>query len=537
MLSIGGAGVTSSDNFVDRLIGPAGVFELDHSDPLTPRFLRGPKTIPEILGRARAFAKRPHLVTDERVYSFGETLNLARRVANALTARWGASGSSRIGLVIGDPVTAAIVFTGVAMFGGVAFLVPHAPNRQSDSASWTAAFDILIFDGESQRAMWFGATHRIDVKELVGAVDAGADAPLRPACEDDEALALFSGGSSGPPKCVMHTQSSVVAGLKSMMLAAALQPAPRSSAGQAPPMAVSLLCGPLAHVSGVCQLLFSFMFGNALGFASSFPKPLARVISHHRVSALVGVGEPVVRGLLDELGASEALPGLQTIVYAGARLPAKLAERLKQQLPDVTVKVGYGLTETMGAVTGGGMVGPGVSPGAVGRVPPSLALRFGPRGEIALSGMMLMKGYVDLQTLRTQPRRPGWFETGDLGRLGEEGELVVIGRSDEVLAVGDSVIAFAAIEDLALRQGDIGQAFVCPARPGADEPPILVLSSSSDAHDTAELVKRRIEDRYPQLSGHLRISTMEALPRTAAGKVDRRAMQALLRRGGRDETL
>ncbi|MFD7982344.1 AMP-dependent synthetase/ligase [Kitasatospora indigofera] len=123
----------------------------------------------------------------------------------------------------------------------------------------------------------------------------------------------------------------------------------------------------------------------------------------------------------------------------------------------VLVYEGYGLTETTGPSTVNPPLGP--RPGTVGQPVPGSAVRIAPDGEVLLSGGQVFAGYRGPGGRRDPAE--GWFATGDLGRLDEDGYLTITGRKKEILVTsGGKNVSPAPMEDRLRAHPLIGQCLV-----------------------------------------------------------------------------
>ncbi|MGW5234577.1 AMP-dependent synthetase/ligase [Streptomyces nodosus] len=148
----------------------------------------------------------------------------------------------------------------------------------------------------------------------------------------------------------------------------------------------------------------------------------------------------VHRGIRNALGGR-----LRQVICGGSPLGRELAAFYAGM--GVEIFEGYGLTETTGAAT----VTPPLRPrlGTVGWPLPGMAVRIAADGEVLLSGPQVFRGYWNPHAGGVVPAAPdGWFPTGDLGRLDDEGYLTITGRKKEILiTAGGKNVAPAPLED------------------------------------------------------------------------------------------
>src|SRR5699024_664718 len=135
---------------------------------------------------------------------------------------------------------------------------------------------------------------------------------------------------------------------------------------------------------------------------------------------------------------------VQWAVSGGAPLGARLSHFFRGI--GVTILEGYGLTETTAPISVN--LPWDVRPGTVGPPPPGSSVAIDDDGELLGKGAMVFKGYHNNPEATAESMTDGWFRTGDLGALDEEGNLTITGRSKEVIVTaGGKNISPAQLED------------------------------------------------------------------------------------------
>ena len=265
---------------------------------------------------------------------------------------------------------------------------------------------------------------------------------------------------------------------------------------------------PPSHVGGLLVLLRGAILGAPVTVHEAFDP--ARLVRDGEGPAFVSVVPAIARRLV---ASDVGLSGL-TLLVGGDALDEGTAGAARSR--GARLVTTYGLTETCGGVVYDGVPLDG------------MAVRLGAEGAIEVDGPMLMEGYrLDGAATGAAFTTDGWLRTGDLGALGDDGRLTVLGRADHVIRTGSETVWPEEVERVLAdhpRVGDVavagrpdaewGQhvcAFVVPAR--TDEPPTL---EELRAHGAERLARFK-------LPRDLRL--VPEIPRTSTGKVRR----ALLR--------
>lgn len=343
---------------------------------------------------------------------------------------------------------------------------------------------------------------------------------------DDVTLIMSTSGTTGMPKLVLHTHRSTVGGT--------LQAVAREMGLDGDSVLFSP--SPLAHASG-------FQYGTRLAITLGTtlllqekwdPAEAAVLIERYGVTWTLGA-TPFLYDLSRLPDEDRARLGtLRVFACGGAPIPPSVAAAAREALPHVSICPVWGMSET-GMVT---MVRPGDPADKVlssdGRVLPGWELRIrtsegtdaapGEVGEIQVRGAALFHGYYERPDVTLEAVPDGWMRTGDLGYADEDGFVRCQGRAKDLIIRGgvnisaveveDHIRAHPAVEDVAVigvddpRLGERVGAVVVVA-PGAESPGVEEL----DAFLTERGLAR---NKHPE-----RITVVEELPRTPAGKVQK----------------
>ncbi|KWB11966.1 o-succinylbenzoate--CoA ligase [Burkholderia cepacia] len=345
----------------------------------------------------------------------------------------------------------------------------------------------------------------------------------------DVAAVIFTSGTAGAPKGVMMTHRGVLHFARVSAESRALGPDDRVYA-----------YAPMTHIFGLgTVLLASLHAGAALEMRPQFePAELFDALAHRRVSQVQG--PPMLFSRLLRYCAEQGIvrpeaPCLRYL-YAGAG-PLDLA--LKQQVEALfaqTLHHGYGLSEYAGSLhatrlgetrgdTSAGYAFPGaelriVDP-ATGRTLPA-----GARGEIWLRGTGLMPGYFrDPQATADVMRDGGWYASGDLGELHDDGALFIVGRLKEmIIRSGFNVYPGEVEQALNRFPGILNSAVVGQKETDGNEAVIAFVELDA-AHPLDESALRRyLREQLAPYKHPARIIPVDKLPFNSNGKLMRRQL-------------
>lgn len=354
---------------------------------------------------------------------------------------------------------------------------------------------------------------------------------------DDVAAIVFTSGSSGRPKGVALSHANLEWSARSMDAAL---PARADD--------VTLVVAPLFHIGGLnCFALDALGAGRTVVLHRAFDPARVLAALTGGVTTLFGV-PAMYAALARESGFDDLdLSGVRNAVIGGASTTAQLVATFARQ--GMVLHRSWGMSEIAG---GGTLLRPGADPdreprrtGAIGRPLPHLDVsvrtdRGEPiteperTGEIWVRGAQVMRAYWDDPDATAAAFTPdGWFRTGDLAHLDQEGGLLLDGRICEVINTGGEKVVPGEVE-WALAGLPVQDVVVV----GAPDPVwgetvvAVVMCDPRDAPslDEVRALCGRTLARYKLPT---RLVVVPELPRTASGKVDRRALARLA--AGADE--
>jgi acyl-CoA synthetase (AMP-forming)/AMP-acid ligase II len=368
--------------------------------------------------------------------------------------------------------------------------------------------------------------------------------PLGPAGNDldDPAIILFTSGTSGRPKGVVHTHRNVEAYLGMVFYDGAQRTGAAPSRDELP--LCQFVTNPLFHVSGLHGAAIALLVSGvkSVWHVGRFDASQAlAAMERERCTGWAFVPTTAWRLVNHPQAMSFELSCVRNIGGGGAPVSEELLRRLRVVFPNAAPKlgIGYGLTESTALMTLIAGEELAAHPGTVGGPLPLVeleirddsgaALPVGAEGEIVTRGSMVMAGYWrDPVATAAAIDEDGWLHTGDLGSLDADSYLTLVSRpTDLVIRGGENVYpaeieqcleAHPDVEEVAvvgLAHEDLGQevaAIVVPKREGSLD------TAQLDAWLRTRLAYFKVPTQW--------LVTDEPLPRTATGKVLRELARA-----------
>ncbi|MGZ6973207.1 MAG: class I adenylate-forming enzyme family protein [Acidimicrobiia bacterium] len=204
--------------------------------------------------------------------------------------------------------------------------------------------------------------------------------------------------------------------------------------------------------------------------------------------------------------------------------PPELVEAIGRALPGVEIRIFYGSTEA-GPGTILGHADLARKPGSVGLPQPGVELQLTDEGEVCLRGELLMDGYFDNPAATAAALdADGWYHSGDLGVLDDEGYLSIVGRLRDVLRTGGETVAPTEVEAVLADHPAVAEVAVVglPDPTWGEVVCAVVVPVEGVDPPTVEELRSHCEGRLAAFKHPRRVEAVQALPRTSAtGQVQR----------------
>jgi len=323
--------------------------------------------------------------------------------------------------------------------------------------------------------------------------DAGGVTTVRSARKDRfpaTAVIVGTSGSTGEPKGVLLSAGALLHSARASLARVGARAGERW-----------LCCLPVTHIAGIQVLVRSLVSGS---------EPVLAERADPRTIAASGAAHvSLVPTQLQRLGSDlSTLNAFKSVLLGGAAAGAGMVERARAAgVPVVTT---YGMSETCGGCVYDGIPLDGVR------------AEVREDGRIWISGPVLFDGYLTAEPAGSGPPPDGWFRTGDLGVLGEDGRLTVRGRADDVINTGGQKVVPAEVAAvLAGCPGVREVAVVGQSHPEWGERVVAVVVPADPADPpTLKVLRMHVKERLPRYAAPSRVVLVDAVPMLPNGKQD-----------------
>jgi len=350
--------------------------------------------------------------------------------------------------------------------------------------------------------------------------------------ENDLATLYYTSGTTGLPKGVMMTHRNLAAALMSMW-----NPLPVTSDD------VTLHTSPFSHIAAVWPLLEHISVGGANVIVEKFdPKVVLEAIEQNGVTTWNSVPAMILRLVEYPDLTKYELGSLRWIGYGASPMPMEVLKRALRLIGNIFVQV-YGLTETYIVTllpkedhTIGGPRDKLRRLSSCGKALPGMQVRVvngegkdivpGETGEIIVKGDSVTQGYWRSPEETAKAIKQGWFYTGDLAAIDEQGYLYIVDRKKEIIISGGENISPREVEEVIYRHRAVFEAAVIgvPDRQWGEAVKAVVALKEGE-RVTEEEVISFCKQNLARFKAPKSVDFVESLPKTASGKTCKKELR------------
>jgi acyl-CoA synthetase (AMP-forming)/AMP-acid ligase II/ABC-type proline/glycine betaine transport system permease subunit len=347
-----------------------------------------------------------------------------------------------------------------------------------------------------------------------------------PLQEEDESLYLYTSGTTGRSKGVVLTNDHL--GYFPESIRNALPVSEKEIWG---------LVLPISHISGPVVMNLMVETGLSVSIVDEMkPKKILDAIQNHRVTVFHAV--PPIFQLILNIPHWERYDctSLKMAAMMGTVVPESLMKEVGERYPHLHPLQGYGATETSPLLTLTHLKDAPRKMASAGKVVPRAELKIidqegkevevGRMGEIIARGPQIMKGYFKDPRTTAKKIKDGWYHSGDLGRLDEEGYLYVIGRVDEMVVTGGLNVYPSEVETVLLNHLKVQEAAVVgipDSRRGQILRANVVLKHGETA--TRREILSFCKERLASFKMPRQLEFKDSLPKSRTGKIVKRQLK------------
>lgn len=482
---------TELDQAIDATIarlmdndGPLTITYVEKFGVQMPMLAKAPGNVADYLAFFCAtHGDKEFLVDGDCRYTFAETYAAARALAGGLVEGRGLQKGDRVGIAARNSANWIIAYMAIIMAGGVATLLNGwwQGGELADGIRMVGCRYVLA---DAQRAARLEGQDIGDCDLLVFSHDCspldglsvltsqgGDDSTPLPTIDPlDNATILYTSGSTGQSKGAVSDHRAVVQGAMSYVGQTLVFFELLSATGQSMPAQPSALVNvPLFHVTASVPLVLqSFTIGRKLVMMPKWDAEEAmRIIEKERISYFVGVPLMSIELATHPNRHKYDLTSCTAFAAGGAPRPVDHVKKIRKEMSWGYPLLGYGLTETNGVGCGNFTENYLLKPTSTGPATKPLVevemldddgniMPQGERGEVCIRTIANFNGYWDNEQATNDAfTSDGFFRTGDIGYLDEDGYLFIVDRKKDIIIRGGENISCPEVEAAAYEHDSI----------------------------------------------------------------------------------
>ncbi|ART72122.1 cyclohexanecarboxylate-CoA ligase [Mycobacterium dioxanotrophicus] len=339
-------------------------------------------------------------------------------------------------------------------------------------------------------------------------------------------MILYTSGTTGRPKGVLHSHDSIAALIGQLRVHWMVEPGD-----------TFLVPSPIAHIGGsIYAFECPLLLGSTAVLMDRWDADRGvRLMTDHRCTHMAGA-TPFLEQLLAAADhAGTRLPDLKVFICGGASVPPSLIHRATRYFGNAVVTRVYGSTEvpvtTVGSLRPGDIDHAAETDGRAGAAEIRLV-----RGEIRARGPQMLLGYLHPEDTAAAFDADGFFRTGDLGQWLDGDYLVVTGRAKDLIIRNGENISPKEVEDVLVGELDIAEIAIVglPDERTGERACAVIVPASGPGPDVAAVGRLLAERGLAKFKTPERVEIWQALPKNAAGKVLKHQIRTALLAGRND---
>ncbi|MEH7334436.1 long-chain-fatty-acid--CoA ligase [Neobacillus drentensis] len=342
--------------------------------------------------------------------------------------------------------------------------------------------------------------------------------------DDDLAVILYTSGTTGKPKGAMLSHRNMASNVASMSQLTEFTEEDRI---------IAVL--PMFHVFSIATCInIPIACGAAIVIVPKFsPTEVINTIRREKATLFAGV-PTMFSFLLQVPGATaEDFSAIRACFSGGASIPVELLHRFEEKF-NVHVLEGYGLSETA-PVTAFNPLRGTRKPGSVGIDIPEVKNKVvdlngvevprGEIGELIVKGPNVMIGYLGMQEATSSALKDGWFYTGDLARMDDEGYIYIVDRKKDMILVGGYNVYPREVEEVLYQHPAIVETAVIGVPDKEYGEIVKAFVVINDEGITMDDILYFCQDKLAKYKLPKQVEIMKELPKNSTGKILRRALR------------
>jgi len=489
----------------------------------------------------RLHGNRPAIIDQEQNFTWSEHIYRISRIAGFLL-KLGVGPGDRFGIICENSFRYTELLHAGYWGGAIPVPINHrlAPPEilhileDAECVLLALGKDFLSLLEAAEMAPWGDrnfyigpneeALHQPQYEKLLTTADAAAK---HPADEDDLALLLYTGGTTGRSKGVQLSHRNIVA--NGMQMAIAMK---------ADKTDIYFHAAPMFHAADLLCTAFT-LTGAAHSYLPVFsPSKSLELIEQYKITVTMMAPTMIIMCLSDSSFGKYDTSRMRMMLYGSSPMAAEWVQKSIEGFKGTEIVQGYGLTETSPILTfldwedhkGAIETGKTEILRAAGRPVVGLSMRItddngdevplGEVGEVTVKGPQVSKGYLNRPEENAKSFRNGWFHTGDVGRMDEEGVMYLLDRKKDMIVSGGENIYTSEVEAALYQHPDVQECAVIgvPDKTFGEALFAVIVTSPGSTITPTEVINH-CRNRIGGFKIPRQMDFVKEMPKSAMGKI------------------
>lgn len=530
---------------------PYELLEMDIKGVPNRVFVNAPNSLRNLFEDTRS--DKTFFVYEDERYTFDEMFERSAAIGHALVHEYGIVPGDRVAISMRNYPEWVMSFVAITSIGAIAVAMNALWEAEEMEYGLTHSGSKVLFADEERLVRLARCSDALDIRVVAARAKSPLASNVRPISEllaapaempevaidsDDDATMFYTSGSTGHPKGAVSTHRNVLSALLSWELDGAAGALINQTTPMQLPYQVATLLGvPLFHATGSHAVyLSSYRSQRKMVAMYKWDVELAaELIEREQIASFVGPAAMTGDLVAAARRTNRDLSSLLTVGGGGAPRAPDQVKNISTSFKRAMPNTGWGMTETNAIGTGIAGADYLGRPGSSGRASAVLDLAIvdeafnhlpaGQRGELLVRGTSVIRSYWNNPQATIDAFVDGWFRTGDVAYLDEEGFVFIVDRIKQLIIRGGENIGCGEVEAALVEHPDVIEASVYGVpdeRLGEEIGATVYVAKPVDEEALRGfLVKHLAKFKIPRYIA----MSFEPLPRIASGKIDKRGIR------------
>ncbi len=472
---------------------------------------------------AETYKEKIFLIENDCSFTFEDVLKIVESWAYYLSEKVGVKKGDKVCLLMNNQIEFPISLLALNKIGAIFVPLNNrlTPKEIEFMVRTTNSKVVILNTIFEEKVRGLEGVTKLDASTIRNIKETG----VSPLVTEEEAFILFTSGTTGLPKGVLHTNENGLFYAKVMIKGLGFERYMKQ-----------LIVAPLYHAIGfIDQLLPAIILGETVVLSNDpTPQGIASLLERYQIDILLGVPTIFTLLLLSGVARKYDFSYVKIFGYAGAPMSSKTIQGLKKTFPHIKLFNFYGSTEVGGTITILDDKYALSHADTVGKEVEGVEVRILKNGKFVIEEIgevvtapRYMKGYINADTQKAFYGR--YLKMGDLGSIDRDGFLTLYGRIDDMIIVHGENVYPIEIERAIIESGVVKEVAVVGKETilGSQLVCFISLIEEQDEKEALEKIKRICKEKLADFKRPREFVVLKELPKNPVGKIDKKTLSEM----------